>query len=294
VRGVVGIQESRRPLRPLHEVVLDRGAALEDADQVLEALLSRVGRLGGADGIRHVALERDVLPAALVSDREVGLARDVGLDLDEVDAAALEHDDGAAAVLGRRDRDGGGELGLRPVEHGARDDHARTELRAARDVAPRGEDRLEVAAHVAHAGDPVGDEERQRDFAAAGDPVAEERVDVHVPESGDEELPLPVDHPRAFGIFVPPDSPTAAMRSPSITTVMFGLWMPVVSMTVTWVMAIGPWPRAIEPGARPRTTAIPGRRRAGSSCSDDPMSSRARARRRDRRWSRSHAERADS
>ena len=58
---------------------------------------------------------------------------------------------------------------------------------------------------------------------------------------GMRNLPFPSTTRAPFGIFVPPDSPTAAMRSPSITTVMFGLaGPPVVSMTVTFVMAIGP------------------------------------------------------
>ena len=54
-----------------------------------------------------------------------------------------------------------GELALRPVEHRAGDDHPRAEQLPGLDVAPRREDRLEVAAHVAHARDAVGDEEAE-------------------------------------------------------------------------------------------------------------------------------------
>ena len=58
---------------------------------------------------------------------------------------------------------------------------------------------------------------------------------------GMRNFPFPSTARAPFGIFVLPDSPTAAMRSPSMTTVMFGfVGPPVVSMTVTLVMAMGP------------------------------------------------------
>ena len=56
-----------------------------------------------------------------------------------------------------------------------------------------------VAAHVAHAGDAVGDEERKDDVAAAGEPIAERGVDVHVPQAGDEEFAVAVDEARVAG-----------------------------------------------------------------------------------------------
>ena len=197
--GIVGLEEPARSLRPLQELVLDRRAALEDADQMLEALLARAARLGGADRIRHVSGEHDPALAAVLGDCEVGIARDVGLNLDEVDAAAGEHVHGAATVFRRDDGNRRRELGLRPVEHRARDHHPRAEEGPPRLIAPRRQDRVEVAAHVAHARDAVGEKERQRDLSPAGHPVPEERMDVHVPEARNQVLPGPIDHARAPG-----------------------------------------------------------------------------------------------
>ena len=52
---------------------------------------------------------------------------------------------------------------------------------------------IEFAAHVAHASDAVGDEQRQRDFFAARKPVAEDHVDVHVPQAGDQKFAFAID-----------------------------------------------------------------------------------------------------
>ena len=88
---------------------------------------------------------------------------------------------------------------------------------------------------------PLAMKKRKRDLASAGHPVAEERVDVHVPQAGDQELARAVDRARAVGEprCAPSRRPTV-MRSPSTTTVMAGAaGPPAVSMTVTLVMARG-------------------------------------------------------
>ncbi len=196
---VVAGQELRGPLRPLQQLVLDEGAALEHPDQVLEALLPRIRRLGGADRVRHVADEGDAAPAALVRDREVGVPRDERLELDEIDAAALEHRDRPPPVLRRRHGDRRGELRLRPIQHRPRDDQPRTDPRSPRRRLSRLQDRLQIAPHVARAGDAIGEQEGQDHFPAAGHPVAEERVHVHVPEARDQELARGVDRAGTGG-----------------------------------------------------------------------------------------------
>jgi hypothetical protein len=53
---------------------------------------------------------------------------------------------------------------------------------------------FEVAVHVADAGDSVGDEQRKRNLPPAREPVSEDRVDVHVPQTWNEELARGVHH----------------------------------------------------------------------------------------------------
>ena len=135
-----------------------------------------------------MADERDVLLAGFVGDGEDGVARNQRLEFDEVDAAALQVVDRAAAIVRSRDRDRTGKTRLRAIEHGAGDDHARADQGAGGDFFAPLLKHFQVAAHIAHAGYAVGDEQRQRDVFAARKPVAEDGVDVHVPEAGDEEL----------------------------------------------------------------------------------------------------------
>ncbi len=143
-----------------------------------------------------MADEDDILLLALFGDGEIGVARNIGLDLDEIHAPAFQHVHGAAAVIGSGDRDGGRELSFGAVEHRASDDHTRAEHRAGCGIAAGGEDQVQVAAHVAHAGDSVGNEQRQGHFFAARNPVSEEGVDVHVPQARDQILPGSVDYVR--------------------------------------------------------------------------------------------------
>ena len=90
-------------------------------------------------------------------------------------------------------------LGQNGVEHRAADDHARAGNFFGGDLLAPVEKNGKIAAHVAHAGDAVGDEERKDDVAAAGKPIAECGVDVHVPQAGDEEFAVAVDESRVAG-----------------------------------------------------------------------------------------------
>ena len=155
---VEGVEETRRALFLREELRLRRRASLENADQVLPALLARVARLRRPHLVGNVPRENDLPLPALLGDGQVGVVRDVGLDLDEVDAASGEHRDRSTAVFRGGERDRRGKLAFGPVEHRARDDHPRAEELSRFDVAPRLQDRVEVAAHVADARDAVRNE----------------------------------------------------------------------------------------------------------------------------------------
>ena len=61
------------------------------------------------------------------------------------------------------------------------------------------EDGVECRAHVADAGDAVGEEEREDEVSAIGGGGVEVDVSVHVPEAGDEVLAGRVDDLPGFG-----------------------------------------------------------------------------------------------
>ena len=85
--------------------------------------------------------------------------------------------DGGYSAGGRGDGDGTGEAqfaaGKNSVEHRAGNDHARAGNFSGGDLFAPVEQNGKVAAHIAHAGDAIGDEERKDDVAAAGKPIAE-------------------------------------------------------------------------------------------------------------------------
>ena len=86
--ALVGRRILSRAVARDEELVFVRRARFEDADEMLERPLSGGDRFGRADGVRHVAFELDAALLRLVRDREIGVARDARLNLDEVDAAA--------------------------------------------------------------------------------------------------------------------------------------------------------------------------------------------------------------
>ena len=154
---------------------------------MLEAFHPRIRHFARSDGIRNVALERNFLFFGFVGDGENRVARNERLQFDEIGAAFFEVVDSAARVVGSGDGDGTWETRLGAVEHGAGSENARTNEAAGFDfVAPVLED-FQLAAHVANAGNAVGDEERKRDFLRAGKPIAENQMNVHVPQAGNEK-----------------------------------------------------------------------------------------------------------
>src|SRR5580704_12867446 len=69
-----------------HQARLDGRTGAQHTREMLDALLPRVGSLGGGDTVRNVADERDMLLLSGVGDREVSRATEDRLNLDEVDA----------------------------------------------------------------------------------------------------------------------------------------------------------------------------------------------------------------
>ena len=87
--GVIGLDVEPEALRTLDQLILDRRAPFEDAGKVLDALLPRVGRFRGTHRVRYVTHEHDSEFLRFVGRREVPLAWNQRLDLDEIDTACL-------------------------------------------------------------------------------------------------------------------------------------------------------------------------------------------------------------
>jgi len=186
--GVEALEELSRSLGALEELVLQKRAPFEDADEMLEALLSGIGSFRGPHRVGYVAHEGNAELLGFVGDREHRLPWNQRLKLDEVGAPALQVAHGASAIVGIRDGDRAREARLGTVEHFPGNDESRTRDDPQRYFFPPLQQDVEIAPHVADAGDSVGDEERERDLPPAGEPVSKYRMDVHVPQSGDEKL----------------------------------------------------------------------------------------------------------
>ena len=164
---------------------------------MFDALLTRIGGFRRAHRVGHVADEHDAELLRFVGRREISVPRDERLDLDEVDALVREVIHPPACIRGVRHGGGARKPRDGAVEHGARDDHPRSEEPAGGDFRAPHLEHGEIAAHVAHSRNAVGDEERGHHFFVARDPVPEYFVDVHVPETGNQILAGAVDEPRA-------------------------------------------------------------------------------------------------
>src|ERR1700722_5696213 len=197
---IVALEEHSEGLRAREVFVLIGGTGLEDTDEVLEGALACGYGLGGANGIGHVTFKFDTYLFRLFGDGEVGFTRDTGLDLNEVDPSALEHVHSVASVLRCGDGNGGFVVGFGTVEHGTRDNHARSEDAVRGYVIAGLEDGVEGAAHIADAGDTVGEEERKDKVGTVGGSAIEVDVGVHIPEARNEVLALGVDDLACFGI----------------------------------------------------------------------------------------------
>ena len=85
-----------------------------------------------------------------------------------------------------------GKRGCGPSSIGPTDHHARPDQRPGSNLLAPLLQHFQLAAHVAHARNAIGDEQRQRDLLPAWEPVSEDHVDMHVPEPWDQELARPI------------------------------------------------------------------------------------------------------
>ena len=98
------------------------------------------------------------------------------------------------------DGNGGFVVGFGTVKHRTRDNHARSEDAVRGYVIAGQEYGVEGAAHIADAGDSIGEEEGKDEVGAISSGTVEVDVGVHIPEARNEVLALGVDDLACFGI----------------------------------------------------------------------------------------------
>ncbi len=141
-----------------------------------------------------MAGEEDVLFFGFLGDREKGFARRHGDYFDEICSTLLEVPDGSTGFFGIRDGILLGSLLAAAGQPGTGGDDVRTEEFAGFDIALPGEKHIEVAAHVAHTCDAIGEQEREQGvFAPGGIGADAGKVHMHVPQAGNEEFATSVD-----------------------------------------------------------------------------------------------------
>jgi hypothetical protein len=188
----------------LMELGLERRARAQDAAQMLDAPLAGIRGFGGADQLGHVPGDGDSQSRRLARHREVCLARDRVVHLDQVGAAACQAANGVAAC-GFGDNP---ENGLPCREHAVHDgtggdDAGPEQLSEPNPLLPVVQ-LLEPAAHVADAGHTVGNQDGEHRLELGWGDVRRPQLEiadvrVHVPESGDQELAGRIDHAEATG-----------------------------------------------------------------------------------------------
>ena len=161
---------------------------------MLDALHARIGSFARADLEGDVPGDVDAMRPGLVREGEEGLVRYHGVDLDEVHPALLPGAHGRARLGAVRNPDRVGIQRAGSVDAATRRHHARAHPRALGDLLTPALDLAEVAAHVADAGHPVRDQQRQ-----VVDVRIPRGVHVHVPETRDHELARGLDDPRPVG-----------------------------------------------------------------------------------------------
>ena len=151
----------------LPELLLLGGTRNQNAEHVLLALLSGVGRFGHADGVGDVASKHEALLLRLVGDREEGLARKAVVHLDEIHAELLQEVDllpslglgpdlgPALPWRGRSLEDHPGQHQTRTDDGSGRDRLTPLEILPVRHITEVVGDPL--IAHVANTGDAVDD-----------------------------------------------------------------------------------------------------------------------------------------
>src|SRR5580700_11362189 len=92
---------------------------------MLHALLTRVRRLPHSDRIGHMPHERDSELVSFIGDREVGVARQTVIDLDEVRSVCPVTIDGRTCLRRIDDGDTARPGGFWTVQDGAREVYAR-------------------------------------------------------------------------------------------------------------------------------------------------------------------------
>ncbi|HEX7184230.1 MAG TPA: hypothetical protein VF756_20545 [Thermoanaerobaculia bacterium] len=155
---------------------------------MLDAALARLRGLRRLHRHRDVSRERHASPPRLLGQREEGVPGHGVVDLDQIDAELLEAGDGRPRPLRIRDGQPVRDIGFGTVDGGTRTEDARPhELSLVDAGAPSFQD-VQLAAHVPHGRDPVGDQHPESRLVAVG------HVSVSVPESGDEEPPASLHH----------------------------------------------------------------------------------------------------
>ena len=103
----------------VHQGLLLAGARDADALEVLHGALTGARGLLGGDGVGEVAFEIDVLFFCFGGQREVCVARDARVNLDEIGATGFDFVDGAAGVVGLFYDNGTGPDGRTAIDDGA-------------------------------------------------------------------------------------------------------------------------------------------------------------------------------
>jgi len=169
-------------------------------EKMFDAAHSGVAGFDGADFKGQVADEGNVLLFRFFSDGEKGLAGGHRNDFDEIGAALFEVLDGSAGFLGVADGILLGSSLATGSKERSRGNDMRREERAGLGGALPGEKRVEITAHVSHAGDAVGEKQGQKNLLAPrGIGVDACEMDVHVPKTGEQEFSGGVDGARGFG-----------------------------------------------------------------------------------------------
>ena len=152
---------------------------------MLDAALAGRRGLCCAHRDRHMPDDRNAAALRRVEQREVALARNQVVHLDEIRPACGERIHDPDGCLGGADRDGSALRRARPVHDGAVGDEPRSDDRAGSEFPLDRGDELQrgvhARVHVANAGHAEGEERRQ---LPAG---RRRRVRMHVPETGDQE-----------------------------------------------------------------------------------------------------------
>src|SRR5581483_8901720 len=166
---------------------LPKGSLKQRLD-MLDAPLASGRCFGWFNFHGHAPSDIKPLPARLIQQREVSRSREGIVNLNEVHPALFEIAYYQARLLSIVDREVIGRIVFWTVQDGPRPEDGGAKQLAAADASPPGVDFLQVAAHVAHAKDAIGDQRGQCRLAH------NREVHMHVPEAPDHVSPAGVHH----------------------------------------------------------------------------------------------------